>query len=130
MTRTFHLGDILSIYTGRLVSPTHMDGIYSILNFMTGDNLFTHQIPRVGRECAPHLLRQFPWLAEVSTDGCTGETWQHWLQVQVDRYGENHSVAAIPRDDHAVIDPVEELRQMRPDAPVIAVSPPEEEEPA
>jgi hypothetical protein len=26
--RGFHIGDILSITTGRLVSPRHMDGIY------------------------------------------------------------------------------------------------------
>jgi hypothetical protein len=38
-TRPFHLGDVLTITTGRLVSPRHMDGVYDVLNFMTGDNL-------------------------------------------------------------------------------------------
>jgi len=45
-TKDFHISDILSITDGRLVSTRHMDGIYEILNFMTGDNLFTHQLPR------------------------------------------------------------------------------------
>lgn len=46
-TKTFHLGDILTITTGRLVSPRHMEGVYDILNWMTGEDLLvTHQIPR------------------------------------------------------------------------------------
>ena len=64
-TRTFHIGDILTITTGRLVSPRHVDGIYDILNFMTGDNLFTHQLPRGMDECAPSLREQFPDLAAI-----------------------------------------------------------------
>lgn len=31
--RNFHLGDILSITTGRLVSRRHMEGVYDLLNF-------------------------------------------------------------------------------------------------
>ena len=72
-TKKFHLGDVLSITTGRLVSPRHMDGVYDILNFMTGDNLFTHQLPRASDECKPHLLAQFPQLAEVDTSGVNGK---------------------------------------------------------
>ena len=62
-TKQFHLGDVLSITTGRLVSPRHIDGVYDILNFMTGDNLFTHQLPRAFDECKPYLVAQFPQLA-------------------------------------------------------------------
>ena len=58
MSRDFHIGDILSVTTGRLVSPRRMDGVYDILNFMTGDNLFTHQLPRAARECAGPLAAQ------------------------------------------------------------------------
>ena len=63
----FHIGDVLSITTGKMVSPTGMDGIYKILNFMTGEDLYTHQLPRAMRVCAPHLLQQHPQLAEVQT---------------------------------------------------------------
>ena len=62
-TKTFHLGDILSVTTSRLVSPRHIDGVYDILNWMTGDNLFTHQLPRASRECEGPLLAQHPDLA-------------------------------------------------------------------
>lgn len=65
-TKDFHLGDVLSITTGVLVSFRSMEGIYDILNFMTGDDLFTHQLPRATDECKPHLLEQFPELKEGS----------------------------------------------------------------
>jgi hypothetical protein len=42
-TREFHLGDVLSITTGVLVSPRRMEGVSDILEFMTGSDLFTHQ---------------------------------------------------------------------------------------
>src|SRR4051812_24177917 len=60
--KQFHISDVLSVTTGRLVSSRHMDGIYEILNFLTGDNLFTHQLPRAMRECEPWLKTQFPKL--------------------------------------------------------------------
>lgn len=60
--KQFHISDILSVTTGRLVSSRHMDGIYELLNFLTGDTLFTHQLPRAMRECEPWLRSQFPYL--------------------------------------------------------------------
>lgn len=61
MAQLFHIGDILSIIgPRRLVSPEKMEGVYKILNFMTGDNLFTHQLGRVADECEPWLLAQYP----------------------------------------------------------------------
>jgi hypothetical protein len=62
-TKKFHIGDVLSITTGLLVSPDHIGGVYNILNYMTRDNLFTHQLGRAADECKPYLLKQFPWLA-------------------------------------------------------------------
>lgn len=51
MKKSFHLGDVLSITHDRLVSPRHMEGVYDICNWLTQDNLFTHQLPRVHDEC-------------------------------------------------------------------------------
>ena len=62
--KTFHISDVLSVTTGRLVSSRHMGGIYEILNFLTGDNLFTHQLPRAMKECLPWLRTQFPNLMD------------------------------------------------------------------
>lgn len=111
-TKQFHLGDILSITTGRLVSPTLIEGVYGILNFMTNDDLFTHQLPRAADECKPYLLRQFPQFADIDASVINRENWRTWLAEQVKRYGELFDVQPIPMDDHNVIDPFVEFKQM------------------
>jgi hypothetical protein len=128
-TRTFHLGDVLSITTGRLVSPRHMEGIHGILDWMTGDSLFTHQLPRAMDECQGPLLAQHPDLAAIvppetfgdgSKDGAK-EAVDLWLAEQVAAYGETREVAPLAGGEHTRIDPITELRTMRPDAEIIGV---------
>jgi hypothetical protein len=121
-TRPFHLGDVLTITTGRLVSPRHMDGVYDVLNFMTGDNLFTHQLPRACEECAPELLRQHPQLRDVSVpDFSSPDHVPDWLAEQVIQYGETLALAPLAAIDHTRIDPLTELAMMRPDASATTV---------
>jgi hypothetical protein len=121
MGKTFELGDILSVTTGRLLSHRTMDGLYEILNYMTGDNLYTHQLPRASDECAPWLLRRYPQLAGVEPPEKfrnQAHVWE-WLTEQEGKYGNAFDVEPIPNDDHAVKDPVSELieirRKLRPD---------------
>ena len=40
----FKMSDILTVITGRLYSTTKMDGLYTILNFLTGESLMTHHL--------------------------------------------------------------------------------------
>lgn len=126
--KEFHLGDVLSITTGRLVSPRHIEGVYNILNFMTGDNLFTHQLPRASDECKPYLLKQFPQLAMPEMDLAVAELDEmleiasgksekervvtNWLTEQVAKYGETFVVKPIPSVAHKVNDPVDEAVEM------------------
>ncbi len=128
-TRNFHLGDILSITTGRLVSPSRMSGIYEILNYMTRDNLFTHQLPRVSKECAPELLRQHPQLADVDATVVTPENFKDWLAEQVAKYGKELPVSRMKAEDHERIAPMSELvEKVHPDR-IIQVSISDEETP-
>jgi hypothetical protein len=122
-TRDFHLGDILSVTTGLLVSPRHIDGVYDVLNWMTGDNLFTHQLPRAGEECKGPLLEQHPELANVELpNGFDGkEHVERWLAEQVERFGEIRPVAPLDAVDHTRINPIDEIRMIRPDMPIIPV---------
>lgn len=126
-TRTFHIGDILTITTGRLVSPRHVDGIYDILNFMTGDSLFTHQLPRGMDECAPSLREQFPDLAAIvmPEDLGTKEEVYAWLDEQVAVHGESREVAPLAAEDHTHIDALAELATMVPPEKIITVVVPE-----
>jgi hypothetical protein len=126
-TRTFHIGDILTVTTGRLVSPRHVDGIYDICNFMTGDNLFTHQLPRACGECAPSLLAQHPQLADVEVPDDFGGSEQQvseWLETQVAWLGRELPVAPLAAGEHTRIDPITEMRKMAPHAEIITVEVP------
>src|SRR3990167_6769223 len=57
-SRRFHIGDVLSITTGRLVSPRGIEGIYDILGYMTDDSPYTTQLGRFAEECLPYLEKQ------------------------------------------------------------------------
>lgn len=59
-TKTFTLGQVLSITTGRLTCE--MEGVYEILNFITGDNLYTHALPRGARFARPFIAEEHPAL--------------------------------------------------------------------
>ncbi len=132
MTRDFDLSDILSVTDGRLVSDRHIEGVYDILNYMTGDNLFTHQLPRASRACEPVLLVQHPQLAGcgegVEFDAEDIEDRKAQIEAWVDdmkaRYGE--TLPVTPLDEWHRMNPIQELAEMteRPDR-IIAAQVPE-----
>lgn len=113
-TRTFHLGDVISAAFGVLVSPRHMAGMYDTLNFLTGDNLFTHQLPRASRVVQPYVLEQHPQLKPLLRDvkDCTTANWRRWLKTQVERYGETLELQPLPKGAWLRVDPLEELNVM------------------
>lgn len=102
--KAFHISDILSITTGRLVSSRHIAGVYDILNFLTGDNLFTHQLPRASRECEPYLRRRFPQLMEDAV-----EMKEVYLR-DLDRTLDTSSAAAAFGRDEIIAKWVESVR--------------------
>jgi hypothetical protein len=135
-SKAFHLGDILTVTTGgRLVSPRHMEGVYDILNWMTGESLMTHQLPRALRECEGPLLAQHPDLAGVSVPEVFGDGTREsaelavdaWLAEQVAVYGEMREVEPLNPDDHTHIDPLTEIAIVAPQAEVIVVEVPPEQ---
>lgn len=142
--KLFHISDVLSVTTGRLVSGRHMEGIYEILNFLTGDNLFTHQLPRAMRECEPWLKTQFPQLMEDSPGmkamlavmdnriAATKQTrvdiapvisaWVEEVRTSL-KLPEFLPVYEMGADMHTHIDPIEEAQAMVGNDRVIAVDP-------
>lgn len=107
MTRTFHIGDILSVVTGKLLSPRKMEGVYDILNFMTGDSIVTHAIPRAIDEMREPILDQHPQLASLDMSTFDVKRIQEWLNEQKSIYGEFLELAPAP-SDHLAINPEDE----------------------
>ncbi len=108
-SRVFDLGDVLSVTTGKLVSLQGVSGIYGILNFMTGCQLFTHQLVRAMDVCAPELLQQHPALKHVDATDCRQSTWDEWLRRQREILGPSLLVRALPHGRYEQRDPVVEL---------------------
>lgn len=140
--KTFHISDVLSVTTGRLVSSRHMEGVYDILNFLTRDSLYTHQLPRAMRECQPWLRVQFPALMDDSPGmrpmlaimdkrvRATKQTredlgkiiaiWVEELRASL-KLPEMLPVYEMGTEMHTHIDPIEEARAIVGDKRVITV---------
>lgn len=126
-----HLGDILSITTGALVSPDHIGGVYRILNHLTGDDLMTHQLPAACDAMKPHLVAQFPTLAAIQAPKFDGEAHvKRWLAEQVAIHGEWHEVTAPPSSVWGEHDAIQDLVDMVGADKVIGVTVSEDTDPA
>lgn len=136
--KRFHISDVLSITTGRLVSNRHIGGVYDILGFMTGENLFTHQLPRASEQCRPFLAAQFPQLASdelqadivAMCDALPDDKAEAqiritaWLAKTAERHGEFFDVEKLPAGDSGHVDPLQELVEMvGPDRVIVAEVP-------
>jgi len=128
-SRTFHLGDLLSITHDYLVSPRHIDGVYDIINFVTGESHMTHQLPRACGVVKPWLLKQHPWLADVTIpDNLRSEDdVLSYLVKATAQWGANHEVEAMPLGMYVGREPIAELQEMAPNTPIIQVEIPHED---
>ena len=117
--RVFTHGQVLSVTTDKLLCE--IGGVYEILNYMTDDNLFTHQLPRASRECAPHLKKQFPQLAAINADTVNRDNWAVWLHDQVLEHGNEFAVEKLPKYAHEFIDPMSELAEKVHPSKIITV---------
>jgi hypothetical protein len=120
-TKEFHLGDILSITSGKLVSPRHIDGVMDILGFMTNDEVYIHQVGRISEECKPYLLEAMPWLNEISVGDVNQHNYKQWVAGLTATYGTMHKVRRIHPEDHEVKDSLEELQEFKPGSNIIQI---------
>lgn len=106
----FTLGEVLSVTTGRLLCP--IGGLYRILNYLTGESLFTHQLGRAMDACRPYVLEMFPPLAEVDASGVNKDNWFSWLHDQTRKYGDVFLIAPMQEGRYLPKNPIEELQEM------------------
>lgn len=130
-TKPFTLRTILTVTTGRLLTKSRgpndngIGDLYELLEWMTGEPPFTHQLGRFAAECKPWLLRWFPQLESCgeSLEKIDTNDLESWLSGLA-KYGyeDAYDVPKIPRDDHTSKDPVAELREMMGGKPVIVAT--------
>lgn len=65
-SKKFHLGDILSVTTGLVLSPAGITGIQKLLSFMIGEQLqlMVPSRKKIGNLCKKELLIQYPQFAK------------------------------------------------------------------
>lgn len=110
-SKAFPTADVLGAITGRLMGD--IGGIYEVLGWMTDGPVWTHQLPRIGKEAAPVVLAMHPHLAKAfeEADLIDRDNWREWLQTWLDRYGPEITVPRMTTDQHERIDPVSELAE-------------------
>lgn len=125
-TKTFGIGAVLSAVSGTLVCE--LDDLYGIFNHLTGESLMTHQLPRAMDEASDTLRERFPDLAAVEFPDWSDVPREDkrdvilaWVAGLAETYGATREVAPLATDEHTYINPIAELKMMRPDAPILVV---------
>lgn len=122
MHKDFPTAYVMSTLTGRLMSDG-MSSIYEVLNWMTDENVMSHQFPRIMREARKVLVKRYPAMAQAvdEAEQVTQENWQTWRDRWIDRYGPTIAVPKFDADTHERIDPHSELaEQVHPDRIIVA----------
>lgn len=115
-TKDFPTLDALSAITGVLVTPRGIGAACEVLDFMTGEGLYTHQLPRVGREAQAFMVKRIPTLLTTCEEAkqVTRENYRDWQTVWLARHGETMTIARMGIEDHEPIDALSELAEMIP----------------
>lgn len=123
-TKELPTADVLSVVTGRLMGD--IGGVYEVLNWMTSESLFTHQLPRVGREATPAILAAHPLLQHAINEAeqVTTENWEEWRDTWVYRYGAMLAIPKLSAAQHERIDAMSELVEKVHPSKIIVVTPP------
>ncbi len=110
-TKEFATRDVLSTITGRLMGE--IGGVYEVLNWMTGESCFTHQLPRISREARPVVVAAHPTLQQAidEAEQVTQANYAEWRQTWEDRYGPTIAVPKFTAVSHESIDPLSELAE-------------------
>lgn len=87
--KKFHLSDILSIITGKMVSVNGMSGVYDVLCYLTGKEICTFQVPFLLDVSKVQLLTMFPYFANIKADQITNENANEWIVEAISIYGES-----------------------------------------
>lgn len=115
----FPVNVVLTIAHNKLLCD--IGDVYRVCNFLTGDNLFTHQLPRAHHILQPWVLEQLPQLRDWDESSITSENYRTHIEVAKIKFGESLPLTPLPRERWTYIDPIEEAKAMVGDDKVIAI---------
>lgn len=126
MGKKFHIGDVLSVTTGWVLSKRGFQGVCDVLNYMTGERLQTISMPRAADVCVPAILKQHPLLegpeiteaVEQYKKRAEAPDADHellaieWLVDIVKRFGEELELEPLPKGNYRQRAPEVELNML------------------
>lgn len=106
--KAFDLGVVLSVATGRLF--VEMDYLYDFFNYLTGDIIFIHQVPRLMKLVQPYVLGRFPQLSGVGLEVAINDFDEAKAYVESIKpvFGETLSISPLPEGLWTHMDPDED----------------------
>lgn len=112
--------ELITVGVGNLC--TSMERVYDLSNFLTGDNLFTHQLPRAFKAYMPWVKKQHPWLNDLPK--IDGDNFKQVIKDAVEKHGDSHELQAMPNGEWQSCDPIQEAIDMVGKDKVIVVQTP------
>lgn len=109
MSKNFKLGQVLTVTSGVLLCS--VDELYEILNYLTNDNLYTHQLPRAAEIAKPQLLAKFPELNVLIPEINTEEQVEKYIDDLINS-GLKKEYLLEPVNGWTPRDPIIELVEM------------------
>lgn len=111
MPKEFPTPAVIGTATGRLICP--IEQVYEVSQFMAGEPVWTHQLPRVGREIEAHLRATRPDLVPTLDEakGINRDNWQDFRDRFIARLGSTIALEPMTAAEHERIDPVSELAE-------------------
>lgn len=94
--KKFTIATIISGVYGTLL--TNVANLYTLYNYMTGDNLFTHQLPRALTVCAPYILKELPQLENFRNHiaEITPENYTAYIIKATEMFGYELEISSLP----------------------------------
>ena len=111
--KEFDLGAILNITTKRLF--TSMEDVYEVLNYLTGDSIYTHQLPRVMPIAKTYVLSLHPELTGVgdTVEINSFDDAKAFINEQKKVFGNKLPLKPMSKTDgYSYVDPIEEAVEM------------------
>ena len=84
----FHIGDVMSAYSGLLLSPKKEEGIRELASYMTGRTVDLQNLAQEVDKIIPSLVEQFPWLKEIPFNQVSEDNWEEFRDNYAIKYGD------------------------------------------
>jgi len=112
MIKTFSLKDVLTVTTGIFLCDDIGD-LYDILNHLTGENLYTHQLGRAAKYAQPYIFSFYPDLEDIQVPEINSkeDVDRLILNLTLSGYRESYKLDKMP--NFIPKDPIQELIEMR-----------------